>query len=275
MKIRFCGAFYHMTEKDSAVIDYRYGVPYYMLMHFYSPMVLFIGDEKIITRRDSWVLLRPSTPKRYYSVKGGFANDYVFFECGDEQLIKRYKFPVDEPFYLNGGEDLSNQIGLITWALTDVLNDRQEIMEDALIRIFEVFRDYHCSGSPSRDRRKQLENRLNSLRDEVMSSPASWNVGKMAAHMFLARSHFTALYKARFDISPGEELKRFLADYAERLIIETDMTIADIAEKCGYTNTENFIRFYKKIRGITPAAEARKYRKAGGDKENGGNHGTK
>ena len=53
----------------------------------------------------------------------------------------------------------------------------------------------------------------------------------------------------------------FIAEYklgeAKRLLEDTDMTIAEIAQQLNYTNTQNFIRFFSKQEGITPG----KYRK--------------
>jgi two-component system response regulator YesN len=39
---------------------------------------------------------------------------------------------------------------------------------------------------------------------------------------------------------------------AKQWLVETDMKISDIAEKLKYTNSANFIRYFRKIEGITP-----------------------
>lgn len=57
----------------------------------------------------------------------------------------------------------------------------------------------------------------------------------------------------------------FIAEYklgeAKKLLEETNMTIAEIAKELNYTNTQNFIRFFNKLEGITPG----KYRKREGE----------
>lgn len=45
---------------------------------------------------------------------------------------------------------------------------------------------------------------------------------------------------------------------AKRLLIETDLTVLEIASKLSYTNSQNFIRFFSKLEGLTPG----KYRQA-------------
>ena len=53
----------------------------------------------------------------------------------------------------------------------------------------------------------------------------------------------------------------FVAEYklseAKRLLDETSLTVAEIAQQLNYTNTQNFIRFFSKLEGTTPG----KYRK--------------
>ncbi|MNN74722.1 DNA-binding transcriptional regulator AraC [compost metagenome] len=39
---------------------------------------------------------------------------------------------------------------------------------------------------------------------------------------------------------------------AKKWLTETDMTITEMAEKLKYTNPTNFIRYFRKIEGITP-----------------------
>lgn len=59
----------------------------------------------------------------------------------------------------------------------------------------------------------------------------------------------------------GKSFTDYLMDYrlkqAKILLIETDETVARIADKLRYTNPQNFIRYFKKLEGITPG----KYRK--------------
>lgn len=48
---------------------------------------------------------------------------------------------------------------------------------------------------------------------------------------------------------------------AKKLLLETDKTIADIAEELNYTNSQNFIRFFNKMEGITPGKYRQQYKK--------------
>lgn len=49
-------------------------------------------------------------------------------------------------------------------------------------------------------------------------------------------------------------------EYAKELLLETELSIADIAKRLNYTNTQNFIRFFNKQEHVTPG----QYRKSFG-----------
>ncbi|MDE7043775.1 MAG: helix-turn-helix transcriptional regulator [Acetatifactor sp.] len=54
----------------------------------------------------------------------------------------------------------------------------------------------------------------------------------------------------------GKTFSDFLEEYkleeAKRLLLNTNMTVAEIASTLNYTNAQNFIRFFSKSTGMTP-----------------------
>ncbi|MBO5557364.1 AraC family transcriptional regulator [Ruminococcus sp.] len=94
--------------------------------------------------------------------------------------------------------------------------------------------------------------RLRQIRAEICTSPGDWSVERMAKSFYMTRSHFSVLYKKQFGISPGEDIREMTMQYAADLLDNSQLSIADISKKCGYTNCENFIRGFKKHFGITP-----------------------
>lgn len=63
-------------------------------------------------------------------------------------------------------------------------------------------------------------------------------------------------------IEKNTTFSNYVGDYkleeAKRLLTETDLTVLEIATKLSYTNSQNFIRFFSKLEGLTPG----KYRQA-------------
>lgn len=67
--------------------------------------------------------------------------------------------------------------------------------------------------------------------------------------------HQTYIWKV-LKMERGKSFSDYIEEYklseAKRLLLESDMTVAEIAEQLGYTNAQNFIRFFSKSTGVTP-----------------------
>ena len=56
-----------------------------------------------------------------------------------------------------------------------------------------------------------------------------------------------------------EELIQFRVELAKRLLRETDLSLSEITEQCGYSTESYFMKQFKSVTGITPT----EYRKQG------------
>ncbi len=77
----------------------------------------------------------------------------------------------------------------------------------------------------------------------------------IAASVHLEKSYFVRKFKKKYGITPFEMLKDLRLTYGADLVLYTDLTITDIAEKCGYNSTSFFIKDYKKKFGQSPKSQ--------------------
>lgn len=67
--------------------------------------------------------------------------------------------------------------------------------------------------------------------------------------------HSTYIWKI-LKMEKGKSFSDYLEEYkieeAKRLLLQTGMTVAEIATELNYTNAQNFIRFFSKSTGVTP-----------------------
>ena len=70
-------------------------------------------------------------------------------------------------------------------------------------------------------------------------------------------NYLSSIFKKETNTSFSEYLSLYRLTKAKEWLVETDMTVKEIAEKLQYNNSQNFIRTFKKAEGITPG----KYRK--------------
>lgn len=252
MNIEFFGAFYSKKEPVEFHMYRPYGTPGYLLLHFSDPLVIVIGNKTITTEKNACIIYKPGTYQEYYSLPGGFTNDYVIFLPDEESFMRTFNVPLDEIFYIKNGVSISEYAEYITWAMTDMLNDNSERMKESLTAILNILAEQRIFSSPREQRANQSKNIFINLREEVKKQPSAWTVDKMAKSVYLTRSYFNVLYNEYFKNPPSDDLINFKLDFAKKLLSETNDSIGKIAKKCGYNNSENFIRLFKKKEGTTP-----------------------
>ncbi|TBL78544.1 helix-turn-helix domain-containing protein [Paenibacillus thalictri] len=60
------------------------------------------------------------------------------------------------------------------------------------------------------------------------------------------------VFRKEVGIPFGEYLAQYRLQIAKKWLAETDMKISEIAEKLQYNNSQNFIRYFRKMEGMTP-----------------------
>lgn len=70
------------------------------------------------------------------------------------------------------------------------------------------------------------------------------------------------VFRKETGVAFGDYLARYRLQIAKRLLLETNMTITEISEHVMYNKPQNFIRYFRKLEGITPG----QYREAWNDR---------
>lgn len=78
------------------------------------------------------------------------------------------------------------------------------------------------------------------------------DVDDIARVFNLSRSYFTTKFKEDTGISPYAYLKQCRISAAKGLLTNTNLTIQDISERCGFNSCSAFIRTFKSATGTTP-----------------------
>ncbi|MDP4097818.1 AraC family transcriptional regulator [Paenibacillus sp. P96] len=110
--------------------------------------------------------------------------------------------------------------------------------------IIEVFRDRQNSTYHNLSEQiiHMIQNEYN--RDITLDECAS----RLHYNLF----YVSNIFKKETGVSFSEYLAMFRLNQAKKLLIETDLPIKDIAERLSYNNPQNFIRYFRKLEGITP-----------------------
>lgn len=81
----------------------------------------------------------------------------------------------------------------------------------------------------------------------------SWKVAEMARQAGLSRSQFTRRFQKVAGVPPNTFVIKARLDRAKHLLLETDMTLSNIAEALGYQDIYFFSRQFKAITGFAPS----------------------
>ncbi len=68
----------------------------------------------------------------------------------------------------------------------------------------------------------------------------------------MSRTYYCSVFKTLNGITPWEYVNIKRIDSARALLRDTDSLILDIAMRCGFNNSANFNRIFKKTTGLTP-----------------------
>lgn len=85
------------------------------------------------------------------------------------------------------------------------------------------------------------------------------SVAKLAELANYSQRQLIRLFREAFDCVPSVYITRLRMNTAKELLSETDMPVAAVGEKCGYTDSNYFSRIFRKSTGMTPT-EFRRHR---------------
>ena len=75
----------------------------------------------------------------------------------------------------------------------------------------------------------------------------------VANHLNLNPSYFSSKFKAFNSIGFTEYLRNIRINHAEWYLIETDLSLSDIADECGFCNSNYFGDTFKLVNGLSPS----------------------
>lgn len=74
----------------------------------------------------------------------------------------------------------------------------------------------------------------------------------VAQQVGMSRYHFSRVFKESMGLSPINYIVRQRIERAKKLLMETDLAIADIALQAGFSGQSHFTTFFRKLVGLTP-----------------------
>jgi len=78
------------------------------------------------------------------------------------------------------------------------------------------------------------------------------SVKELAGQNHMSREHFSRLFKGQAGVSPGGFLRAQRLQAASELMSRSTLPLKEIALRCGFYSTRQFIKAYRKAHGVSP-----------------------
>ena len=97
--------------------------------------------------------------------------------------------------------------------------------------------------------------------DDLFAGKAThrMSTANYAQKLFIHPRHLTNTLKLTTGKSPCEFMETAIAAEASRLLLETDMSVADIGMRFAWSEPTNFVKFFKGMTGETPLQFRKKH----------------
>ncbi|MBP3961663.1 AraC family transcriptional regulator [Paenibacillus lignilyticus] len=129
------------------------------------------------------------------------------------------------------------------------------LVKAELLRIFGLYFRYaqqHTDLSlPRAQKSYDFSHLLQTLRERYRESIS---VNDAARMVNLSPTHFCKIFKQVTGKTLIEYIHMLRVQEAERMLLDTDYPVAEIAERAGFSNMTYFGRVFKKVRNLTPSA---------------------
>jgi AraC family transcriptional regulator len=107
------------------------------------------------------------------------------------------------------------------------------------------------SGDPRRLSSDQLRPALEMIHDDLQ---ANFSLRELANAVQLSPYHFSRSFKRVTGLSPHQYVLSQRVQLARRLLVETSLSIAEVAQHVGFYDQSHFTYHFKRLVGVTPSA---------------------
>lgn len=247
---------YNYSHDSEFAMDRPNGPGCWLMLIVKTPAFFSVCGKNYNVRANSFIIISPDAPCLYRAAEDIYTDDWIYFTA-DESDIKHFAkldIPVNEPVYLGDTESLSQIIHILAYEHYSEEANHAEIEEHyTQILLLGVSRLIRSGASVSTKSLSEKNYRMTMLRTLLYTSPdEAMSIDEMADSMSMSRSGFQHLYKKMFGVSVINDVISGRIERAKRLLSSTNLTVSEIAEKCGYSTEYNFMRQFKSRVGKTP-----------------------
>lgn len=225
----------------------------YLFVHFRSPATVWVEGGYADVEAGDCILFGRHEKQSYHPRKGlCFLHDYLHFdtETMEEEVLVR-AIPRGAVFRTS-----PEALAAASEIAKELKSGLPRYRAKTLSALGNLFLCRVAAGqeyAAAQERKRNHADTLLALREAVYREPQKpWTVERLAHRACMSRSGLQHLYKAYFGVSCMEDVIAARIGLSKTYLLSGDLTVGQIAEKCGYQSTPHFIRQFRSVVGVTP-----------------------
>lgn len=218
-----------------------------------------IGEKKYAIPASSVTILPPGIAHEYYTVSGKWW-EFYWLQLGEAHASFMEHLIAEHGYILRLSR--TAQMGkLIEELFPERFMTDETIYEIAasqtVSQIFHMMlEDLHMSTRSH----KKTDNIVQNIIREIESNyHQNLSMTNLAAQNYISVQHMIRIFHADTGYTPYEYLKKYRLQKAYELLTHSGLSITEIADRTGFSSTNNFIYQFKKERGMSPGSCRRIY----------------
>jgi len=247
---------YNHCHDSDFFIDRPDGSGDNLMLILKTDAIFNIDGKDMIIYKNSFFIYKKGRPQYYRCIpKNTFSNDWVHFEFENDdeenKIFLRLGLQYEKPVYMDNIYFLNFCVKSIAHENYSRNINRQSSIAHYMSLIFnKVSEQIYRESFVHRDCYYEM---LSNIRNKIYSRPYEKRTVESTAHeVRMSKSNFQHLYKKYFNISFIQDLINSRIEYAQMLLLNTNLNINDIALQCGYNNYIHFTKQFKLKTGFTP-----------------------
>lgn len=235
-------------EMSEDFVDYLPdGLGHYEVMLFRVPVLIEQKGKWAQYPVNTCIVYHPTQPVHYKAASGRLIYDWIRFDC-DEPFFTEKFIPFGQPFPCYDYYNFNHYWRDIAYENIAGYRTRDYVLTQLMLILLYRLHDYAWQH-----RTVPYQNALESLKDEITLNPAyDWTLAEMASRINISVRQLQKIYKELFGVSCMEDVIRTRISFAVRLLENTEYSVQNISELCGYKNVEHFCRQFKQRTGTSP-----------------------
>lgn len=233
----------------------EFGSGDYLFVLFKSPSKVLVDGKYIDVNTGNCIFFSKHKIQSYFPVEDTeFLHDFMHFDLeNDFETMLMSSIPKDTVINLSLPNNISEILLEIKNELHGVFVKYKEKILSNLGMVFLYRIKSELEIIDIDDTKRRHFNKFYNLRAEIYQRPhEDWTIDCLCARIYLSRSYFQHLYKLFFSVSCTEDVINARISLAKLLLTSGNMPIKEITKRCGYANTEHFIRQFKAYTGMSP-----------------------